>query len=204
MVVSVASRTQLESPIQNLSLQLKRAMRRQLWVDSWMVFGIKYWKQIKNSACFLLNCCYYLYMTFHLEPRTYVLIEYLKSKVPSLAATIWTFSSSLVNITEKHRNLYEGTYVCVYVRIFGRMHICMCVSLSPSLRDFEGKSNYDVLQSFHSNRKSATFEHICEPANLVLAIPATMASVERNFSALTRIKVKEHWIICLCNVYGKP
>jgi hypothetical protein len=58
---------------------------------------------IKEVAYFVLNDI----ATFasHSTKRTYALTEYWKRKIPSLAATRWSFLSCLVNITEQHRIL---------------------------------------------------------------------------------------------------
>jgi hypothetical protein len=41
--------------------------------------------------------------TSHSTKRTHALTEYLKRKIPSLAANRWSFSSHLVNVIEEHR-----------------------------------------------------------------------------------------------------
>jgi hypothetical protein len=42
----------------------------------------------------------------HIQPRKRIaLTEYMKRKIPSLAATRWSFSSRLVNVVEEHRIL---------------------------------------------------------------------------------------------------
>jgi hypothetical protein len=56
---------------------------------------------------------------------------------------------------------------------------------------FQGKSPYEILQWFHSNSMATTFEETYKVANLVSSIPATMAAVERRFSAPRKIKVRK-------------
>jgi hypothetical protein len=44
-------------------------------------------------------------ITSHSTKRAFALTDYLKRKMPSLAATKWSFSSHLVNINVEHRIL---------------------------------------------------------------------------------------------------
>jgi hypothetical protein len=56
-------------------------------------------------------------------------------------------------------------------------------------KDLKGISPYKILQWFYNSSMVTTFEHMYKLANLVFSIPATMASVEKNVSAVKGIKV---------------
>lgn len=83
----------------------------------------------------------------------------------------------LKNLCKNYGNIFN------FVKLKNELFVCY------SNNNFKNKSIYDILQWFTTEFRIDSFNEIYKLASLMCTVPATAASVERNFSALRRVKM---------------